>query len=49
MSFLPLSSTWIEVVNKERKIKAGVSKELQNFEELIRNLNFFEGLIKNLL
>jgi hypothetical protein len=35
-------------MNKERKIKAGVDKEFQNFEGLIRNLNFFKGLIRNL-
>jgi hypothetical protein len=37
------------VVNKERKIKAGVDKEFRKFEGLIRNLNFFKGLIKNFL
>jgi hypothetical protein len=36
------------VGNKERKIKRRADKEFQNFEGLIRNSNFFEGLIRNL-
>jgi hypothetical protein len=35
-------------VNKERKIKRKVDKGFQKFERLIRNSNFFEGLIRNL-
>jgi hypothetical protein len=34
-------------VNKDRKIKRRADKEFQIFEGLIRNLNFFEELIRN--
>jgi hypothetical protein len=36
------------VVNKKRKIKVGVDKKFQKLEGLIRNLNFFKRLIRNL-
>jgi hypothetical protein len=35
------------MAGKEQKIKTWIDKELSNFEGLIRNPIFFEGLIMN--